>query len=328
MYRFTKSGRRESERGQVIVLFALMFIAATAMVGLVLDGGATFAVRRDAQAAADMAAMAGANSYLSDSSSPNAIAVAKAIATANGFTNAVGGDTVAVTLTTSPALAVKVDISTPHQNAFARVIPGQEVWTVSVTATASAGVPDTAVGPLPMQFSYRVFNSDGSILTKYTKTGCATAVGRDVLGGCPFGESNNSTPDGADDIAWTVYGDPENANTNDIRDYIQAMPGAPVTKTINLNDNIDQHNNGFHTPAFGDIQTYLAGNQYPAPVVDDNGNFVGWATFHVTSAAGASDKRVYGYFMGPWKSSSLTITNCAGGTCPNYLGSYILKLTN
>ena len=63
MMRRTASRGRASD-GQIIVIFALGLVAMIAMVGLVLDGGSTFAQRRGQQNAADLAALAGANQYL------------------------------------------------------------------------------------------------------------------------------------------------------------------------------------------------------------------------------------------------------------------------
>ena len=54
------AGQEREARGQVIVIFALALVALVAAVGLVLDGGATFAQRRDQQSAADLAALAAA----------------------------------------------------------------------------------------------------------------------------------------------------------------------------------------------------------------------------------------------------------------------------
>ena len=64
MMRRTAS-RTRANNGQIIVIFALALVAMIAMVGLVLDGGSTFAQRRGQQNAADLAALAGANDYLS-----------------------------------------------------------------------------------------------------------------------------------------------------------------------------------------------------------------------------------------------------------------------
>ena len=96
----TNSSHRPQERGQVIVIFALAAVVLIAMVGLVLDGGAAFAHRRDAQNAADLAALFGANAYLSvidqaeDVATAFAIERAWATATDNGFTDGAGGTTV------------------------------------------------------------------------------------------------------------------------------------------------------------------------------------------------------------------------------------------
>ncbi len=48
------------EPGQAIVLIALMLLALVALVGLVVEGGHVFAVRRDLQNVADSAALAAA----------------------------------------------------------------------------------------------------------------------------------------------------------------------------------------------------------------------------------------------------------------------------
>ena len=62
--------------------------------------------------------------------------------------------------------------------------------------------------------------------------------------------------------------------------------------------------------------------------MDANGNFAGWATFHVISADGGPDKVVRGYFVSAFESARLSVTACAANNCPRYLGSYVLKLTN
>ena len=65
MNRLSPTGRRERrDGGQIIVIFALAAVAIIGMVGLVLDGGSTYAQRRGQQNAADLAAIAAANQYL------------------------------------------------------------------------------------------------------------------------------------------------------------------------------------------------------------------------------------------------------------------------
>ena len=55
-----RSTAPQRERGQMIVLFALMSTVILLSVGLVIDGGNALAQRRTAQNASDFAALAGA----------------------------------------------------------------------------------------------------------------------------------------------------------------------------------------------------------------------------------------------------------------------------
>ena len=92
---------------------------------------------------------------------------------------------------------------------------------------------------------------------------------------------------------------------------------------------IGQKNNGNHTTLYDDIQEFSAGKKLAVPIVDDNGLFQGWATFHVTSTD-KSAKKIRGYFVSPFDTNSaLTVKGCSG-TCPKprYFGTYELKLVN
>ena len=128
------------ERGQIIVIFALALVAMIAMVGLILDGGAAFAHRRDEQTASDLAALAGANAFLVNYDQPltrDAAAVAAALEAArvNGYEHGVGGVTVDVAIDTTAGAQVTVDIDAPHENTFAKIV-GMNSWQIATTATA------------------------------------------------------------------------------------------------------------------------------------------------------------------------------------------------
>ena len=101
-----------------------------------------------------------------------------------------------------------------------------------------------------------------------------------------------------------------------------------IDKELAFGEYIGQHNNGVHTALFGAVNKYLTGRDVPAAVVDANGNFAGWATFHVISADGGSAKSVSGYFLSAFESARLSVTACAANNCPRYLGSYVLKLSD
>ena len=90
---------------------------------------------------------------------------------------------------------------------------------------------------------------------------------------------------------------------------------------------ITSHNQGNHGALFDDTDQYLAGSDITVPIVDHAGNFQGWATFHVVSAAGGGTKTITGYFQVDYQGSSSQVgIGCQNGSCPRYLGTYVLKL--
>jgi Flp pilus assembly protein TadG len=334
-----RRGARD-ERGQILVLFALGAVAMIAMVGLVLDGGDTFAQRRDQQAGADVAAMAGANAYMNANGGVNAkrsaaIAAATAAATRNGYTAGTNGTTLNVSVSLlSAGASVTVDMTKPHQNNFARIM-GFNSWDVSVTATAVAGTVDTGVGAAPWIMNINAFNGNGT--PKYTSSNPIA-----------FGEANGDYPISGTDLAWTDFNGSNNVNTNEVSGIIDGTN--VVTSTIDFEQYIGQHNQGNHTALYGDVQQHLAGKVVPVPIVGpgspncatpmdghQDGCFKGWALFHVISASGGSDKTITGYFLSDFISKPLTVGECtaaqqAAGTCgvisQSPFGAYIVRLTN
>jgi len=328
---------RRRGRGQILVLFALSVTALIAMAGLVLDGGGTFAQRRDQQAAADMAAMAGANAYMNVSGTPTgkqaaAVAAAQAASGDNGFAHS-GTTTVRVVVSlVSSGATVQVDITSPHENGFARVV-GLTSWPVTVTATAVAGTIDTGIGAAPWIMHIGAFNADGT--PKY-----ATPTA--------FGEANGDYPISGTDIAWTDFNGQNNVNTSEVESIIEGSN--IVTSTIDYDQYLGQHNQGNHTALYSSVNSYLAGKDVPVPVVGpgspncaapmqtyQNGCFKGWAVFHVVSAAGGSSKTITGYFLSEFVSLPLTVGECtpaqqAAGSCgvisASPFGAYLVRLTN
>ena len=307
------TSERRLEGGQILVLFALSLIGIIAMVGLVLDGGGAFAQRRGQQNAADLAALAGANDYLLNNSQALATARAVLVAGQNGYTNGSGGTTVTVTYDLSNGANVKVDIGAAHQNTFATIV-GMNTWQVSTTATARSGFPDTASGAAPMIFSIDAFGTNGTPLSTYGNPAAPFD-----FGGC------GDAPQDAMSFAWTNYGT-GNVNTSEVRNIIDGS--LVITRTMSFGQYIGQHNQGCHTALYSPVDTYLSGTEVAVPIVDHNGNFQGWATFHVVSATGASSKVIRGYFVSPFVNLKLTVGNCAAGSCPRYLGSPSITLVN
>jgi Flp pilus assembly protein TadG len=305
-----------SASGQFIVIFALALIALIAAVGLVLDGGSTFAQRRTQQSAADMAALAGANDYLLNHDTALATARARSVAATNGFTHGTGNVTVNVAVTTTNGAEVTVDIQAPHQNHFAGVV-GMSSWTVSTTATAQTGFPDTAVGAAPMLFSIDAFGPNGTPLAAYGNASSPFTFDHGQ------GQSGDA-PDAPGLMSWTDYDPLSNDNTRVMHDII--VGNVVVSPTFTFGDYIGEHNNGQHAALFGDLRFPA---DYPVPIVDHTGHFQGIATFHLTGASQGGTS-VTGYFRSNFAPAMLSISSCsaAANNCPRYVGSYVLKLIN
>lgn len=325
---------RDRQRGQILVLFTLALVAIISMVGLVLDGGGAFAQRRDEQNAADLGALAGANAYMNTSGSvatkTGAARAAAIAATArNGYTHGAAGTSVDVTVNLlSSGAEVQVGVTRPHVNNFARIVPGQATWDVSVTAAAIAGSVDTAVGAGPWIMHIDAFDPSGA--PKYDENNPAS-----------FGEINGDYPVDELDLAWTDYNGSNNVNTNEVDGIIRGTN--VVTATIQIDQYIGQHNQGNHTALYPVVDQYLAGRDIPIPIVGpcpppdqaNEGCFKGWAMFHVISAEGGSSKTITGYFTSDFVTQPLTIGECtaaeqAAGTCGvidvSYFGAYTVRL--
>ena len=81
--RFRRRQRRE--KGQVLVVFALMLVALLASAGLVIDLGGSWAQVRSEQKVADIAALAGATAETNGATRAQIIQTAMDSAIANGF---------------------------------------------------------------------------------------------------------------------------------------------------------------------------------------------------------------------------------------------------
>ena len=267
-----RSRRRNREHGQIIVIFVLGLVGMLAMVGLILDGGSAFANRRVQQNAADLASLAGANAYLENINATSSVAQAAAdaaardVATKNGYASGANSQIVAVSFDTTAGARVKVDISAPHRNNFAGIV-GMTNWTISTTATAITGFPDTAVGAAPFIFNTGVFQSNGTPQSIYSNPNSPFS----------FGEGNGDVPNNPNDLAWTCYGTCGNVDTNLVRQMVDGS--APVNITwnpaVDFTTYIGQHNNGNHTALYGVVDTHLAGKDVAVPLVDNNGLFQG-----------------------------------------------------
>jgi Flp pilus assembly protein TadG len=215
------------ERGQMVVIFAGALVAIVLLVGLVVDGGYAFAQRRDAQNAADFAALAGARIIAekvggdtTNGTDANVQAAITAGIAANGavaltfgapagpqyvdsngaITPSAGSAASYVGNGTIPAAAVgvKVNSSRSWKPFFLGVI-GVSNWTASANATAKGGY--AAGGP-----GGNLFPAGISLAFFQTYPFCAGAVSSDPTSKCypqQLTPGNLNVPGG---FGWLKFG--------------------------------------------------------------------------------------------------------------------------
>ena len=224
--------RARRERGQIIVIFALALVAIIAMVGLVLDGGSAFAQRRDEQSAADLARSAAANDYMLNSDATLAIARARTVAAANGYTHGTDGVVVNVAITTTTGPRRRSTSARRTSNNFASIV-GMPTWQVATTAKAQAGYPGHGQRRRADHLQHR------RIRTERPAAGGLREQGRSRSTSARPTAISRTSPS---DHAWTNYGT-GNVNTRRCQGH-HRRPDGTINKTIAFGEYIGQHNNG------------------------------------------------------------------------------------
>ena len=332
---------RPAERGQILVLFALALVAIIGMVGLVLDTGSASAMKRSEQNAADVAAIAAANDLIANQGSADWQGTARAIATQNGFTDGVNGTSVTVTCVNCPGIGpdqtfdagvdgvqVTVDITGTHRNAFAGVM-GMPTWDVSATATSKTGWANAANAPGPFIVSKDAFDAGGDPVHC---TGTADE--------CDLEHPVDDTPTVWNEFTWTDFGydlpgapcppDGEpfelgNVNDSDIQDYMDGQADFEVT--LEFGCYIAQHNHGIMNNIVARLAA-MAPATFPVPIVDNQGKYVGWASFVMTGASpDGRNGSITGYFETGRILAQLDVSGAGFGNS-TFGSAYVIQLVN
>jgi len=283
------SPRREPERGQMLVLFALALVGLIGMVGLIIDGGDTALQRRDQQNVADAAAMAAGYASLNGQ---DPTAAAQSVAAANGYTDGTDDTTVTVTINADET-QMTVDVTRPHRNYFSGIL-GFASWQVSATATVEAGVPNVASGTMPVIFNEAMF--DPLYIAQYTNPDDPATFGEPPPGTEDIPKSSEcATIDGCT-FNWTVFciagSDTCNANSDVVEDWIDEDG---IQAGVSTDWEIAPLNAGAHTTLF-DSMAGIVGESFPVAIVNDDGVLVGWACFNLTGSVGGETKSISGWF--------------------------------
>jgi hypothetical protein len=135
----TKNFFTRKEKGQVIVLFVIIALTAVAFIALLVDGGMLMINKRQAQAAADAGALAGAKILCEGKPDPAGTAVSYATQNRATFASAsIGGNF---------GYEVSVTTSVSSPSVFASLI-GVPTITSNAVATAACIIPSNNVMPV------------------------------------------------------------------------------------------------------------------------------------------------------------------------------------
>jgi Flp pilus assembly protein TadG len=196
---------QERERGQMVVIFTLCLLVLVAVAGMLLDGGMASANRRQAQAAADTAALAAAKAYATGG---DATSAALAIAATNGFasstTNCSGGTITGVSVNNPPTSGsynatpgyIQVVVQRAMRTGFSGLV-GQPCWMVSARAVAS--VNNSAVAPC----NFCSLNDTNDNHTLVLKNGATLRVDGEIY----VNSASGGNSGGCTTSAWKVCGD-------------------------------------------------------------------------------------------------------------------------
>jgi hypothetical protein len=144
-----KTSFHSFERGQGFVIAALMLMALIGILALTIDGGLTYLQRRQAQNAADAAALAGARVMCMGGGNP--VTVAREYANRNGIQD-VNTNVQVLASTTGTVNSVIVTTTIPYDTFFAGIIGIQDAE-VGATAEAACYLPCSSGGVLPIAWS-------------------------------------------------------------------------------------------------------------------------------------------------------------------------------
>ena len=188
--RFTAT-LRHRERGQILVLTAMLLTALLAFAGLLVDAGYLYAQRRQAQNAADQAAVAATRVLLEGGSTSSAIAAALEYAEANGFDTDDSSNSVTVNIPPS---------SGEHagDHTYVEVIIGEEPGTFFIHVLVADGATVQARGVAGVNFHpepYAVIVLDEDDCEAYDQIGGADLT----ISGGSIMVNSNCQPDALSD---------------------------------------------------------------------------------------------------------------------------------
>jgi hypothetical protein len=276
---------RREERGQALVIAVLFMVVLIAMTSFVLDVGSWYRAQRAAQAAADAAALAGAQSLPLDP----AAAVSAAVAT--GGSNGGGVDPLGIkvvsNLVTNDTISLKVARKAP--GFFSQIF---NIASVDVGASAAARAFKLGkakyVAPIAVNIQHPMLSGPGCPDACY---GRATTLPLDKAGAPgAFGMIVLDQSWGKGGVSPQILGDWIVNGFNGylgVDEYYYSDPGAKFNSSA-VKAALDARLN---TELLFPVYDTLSGNGANAQY-----HVVAWAAFHITSYDVAGKGSITGYF--------------------------------
>jgi hypothetical protein len=267
-----------SERGQVLVLTVAALTVLLGMTALVLDVGDWFRTKRQLQATADAAALAGAQALPDSPSGANSLALSYAGQNGGG----VLGSDITIISTSAGNDTIFVEAHKNEPGFFSKVL-GIDVVDVHARAKAIVGVPVEAryVAPMVVSCNHPLIKNCTN-KSKLPVFNVATTLPYDKMGAPgAFGMLNldggNGTPGTEEEANWIQQGYDQYLPVND---FYRSDPGAKFSSN-EIQGALDTHLSS------GQPQYYI----------------IGWIGFHLTSydTAGSDTlgytATLHGYFV-------------------------------
>jgi hypothetical protein len=262
----TLSEQRPSlERGQSLVLIALVIFALIALLALVLDGGMAYAQRRAAQNAADAGALAGANIYCSTGDENEALVKAVEYA---GYNNALEEHGTTASFDNG---AIRVDAQIEYDTFFANIF-GYDSMNVGATASAGCFLPCSgeiipivlACGPPDEDGGYVEGQTDDCFVFEEDTPDARYVIADSTFIECDYGddvceEFSQTFSPGL--FAWLDL-EEGGSGTSNIRNIISGATSLNINLPTWFRDTT-----GNRTPIYGDLKNHI-NEIFVVPVFD------------------------------------------------------------
>lgn len=305
--------RTRNERGQVLVMTVIAMTVLLGMTAFVLDVGAWYHSKRQLQATADAAALAGAQALPGDPGTASSLALQYADKNGGGV---LGAD-VTITSTYQSNDTIAVGGKKTEPGFFSRIL-GIDSVDVRARAKAVVGPPIKAryVAPMVVDCDHPLIKDcDGKGSPKFK---ISTTLDFDKMGAPgAFGmlnlDGDSGTPGTSEEAAWILHGFDKYLDLGNYR----SDPGAKFSSSNVLDALNDRLNSVLLFPVFDTLDLQGQNATY---------HIIGWIGFYLTDyKAEGNNAKLTGYFT-EFIAQGIQAGSGGGGS-PTSFGVKTIQLT-